>query len=92
MKLYNYFTYGEPDEYGQQQLSKDIKGQIKIAINISSQATQDNILYKNCGYVGLTKAPVNDSYVIQYGTELLKVLYVNSKGRYTQVFLQNVAN
>lgn len=90
MRLYNYFTLGELDAYGQPTLSSDVQGQIKMAINISSQSIQDNIRYKDCSYVGLTHAKVDDTYVIEYGSERLKVLYVNPKGRYTQVFLKNI--
>lgn len=90
MRNYDYFTLGEKDAYGQPQMpsiNDTPKGTIKMNINISSQAVQDNINYKNCKYVGLTQAEVNDTYVIKYGNELLKVLYVNPKGRYKQVFL-----
>lgn len=91
MKLYNYFTFGDDDGYGQAQLSEDIKGQIKMAINTSSQSIQDNIRYKDCSYIGLTHdANVNDTYVIDYEGEQLKVLYVNPKGRLKQVFMKNV--
>lgn len=91
MRLYNYFTFGEDNGYGQPQLSEDVKGQIKIAINTSSQSIQDNIRYKDCSYVGLTHdANVNDTYVIDYEGEQLKVLYVNPKGRFKQVFLKNI--
>lgn len=91
MRLYDYFTFGEDDGYGMAQLSEEPEGQIKIAINISSQSTQDNILYKDCSYVGLTNdANVNDAYVIKYGKGKLKVLYVNPKGRYKQVFLKEM--
>ena len=91
MHLYDYFTFGEDDIYGQPTLSTEPKGQIKMAINISSQATQDNILYKDCTYVGLTQdANVDDTYVIRYGKGKLKVLYINPKGRYKQVFLKEM--
>lgn len=89
-RLYNYFTFGEDNGYGMPQLSTDPTGQIKMAINISSQSTQDNILYKDCSYVGLTHANVDDTYVIEYENERLKVLYVNPKGRYKQVFLKGM--
>lgn len=90
-RLYDYFTFGEDDGYGMSQLSTEPKGQIKMAINISSQTTQDNILYKDCSYIGLTHdANVNDTYVIKYGEGQLKVLYVNPKGRYKQVFLKEM--
>ena len=90
MRLYDYFTFGEDDGYGMPQLSTEPKGQIKMTINISSQTTQDNILYKDCTYVGLTNANIDDTYVIRYGNSKLKVLYVNPKGRYKQVFLKEM--
>lgn len=91
MNLYDYFTFGDDDGYGQPALSTEPKGQIKMSINISSQSIQDNILYKDCSYVGLTHdANVDDTYVIKYGEGKLKVLYVNPKGRLKQVFLKEM--
>jgi hypothetical protein len=93
MRLYNYFTLGESNAYGQATMpSKDAvpDGTIKMAINITSQSVQDNINYKDCNYIGLTYAPVNDKYIIQYGNERLKVSYVNPRGRLKQVFLKNI--
>lgn len=90
MRLYNFFTFGEDNGYGQPTLSAEPVGQIKMAINISSQSTQDNIKYKDCSYVGLTHAQVDDTYVIEYGNERLKVMYVNPKGRMKQVFLKEM--
>ena len=91
MHLYDYFTFGDDDGYGMPQLSTEPKGQIKMAINVSSQSIQDNILYKDCSYIGLTQdANVDDTYVIKYGKEQLKVLYINPKGRYKQVFLKEM--
>ena len=90
MKTYNYFTFGALDEYGQPGLSTVPVGQVKMAINISSQAVIDNINYKDATYIGLTLAEVNDTYVIEYGKERLKVLYVNPIGRYKQVFLKEI--
>lgn len=87
MRIYNYFTLGDKNEYGQRTISTTPTGVIKMAINLSSQSIQDNINYKDCRYVGLTHANVDDTYIIQYGEERLKVLYVNPKGRYKQVFL-----
>lgn len=89
MKIYNYFTLGDKNGYGQPTISEEPQGTIKMAIYISSQSTQDNINYENCNYVGLTTdKSVNDKMVIQYGNEKLKVLYVNSAGRFIQAFLQ----
>lgn len=90
MKVYNYHRLSSIDAYGQPQLTENV-GSIKIAINITSQSTQDNILYKDASYMGLTHAAIDDSYIIQYGEERLKVLYVNPKGRYNQVFLNVMA-
>ena len=93
MKLYNYFTIGEPNAYGVPQMpSKDAEpvGQVKLAIYISSQSTQDNINYKDCNYIALTHAKVNDAYIIEKDGERLKVLYVQPTGRYTQVYLKKL--
>ena len=90
MRLYNYFTLGTDDEYGQPEISNDPVGQIKMAINVSSQAIQDNINYENAGYIGLTHAKVDDTYIIEYENERLKVLYVNNKGRFNQIFMSRM--
>lgn len=90
MRWYDYFTFGEEDEYGQAQLSKDVKGSIKIAINTISQSITDNINYKDATYIGLTNAAIDDTYVIQYGEVKLKVLYVNPRGRFKQAFLKEI--
>lgn len=88
MRTYNYSTLGKEDAYGQQTNSDAVVGTIKMAISISSQAVQDNINFENCNYVGLTMAELDSSYIIHYGTEKLKVLYVNKEGRFNQAFLQ----
>lgn len=90
MKTYNYFTFGAEDEYGQSRLSDDIQGSVKMAIYNTSTTVQDNINYKDCNYVGLTMAKLDDSYVIEYGGEKLKVQYVLPGGRFNQVFLKQI--
>ena len=91
MRSYEYYTYGVVNAYGQQTISDTPQGSIKMAIYISSQSVQDNINYLNSSYVGLTyDRAVNDSYVIKYGDEKLKVQYVNTQGRFIQVFLQKI--
>lgn len=88
MRSYDYFTYGDDNGYGQPTLSETAQGSIKMAIYTTSQAIQDNINYKDASYIGLTHdSKVDDSYVIQYGDERLKVLYIQPKGRYKQVFM-----
>lgn len=87
LKDYNYSIYGELNAYGQPSLSATT-GSIKMAINILSQTTQNNILYENATYIGLTNASINDKYVIDYGGKKLKVLYVNTMGRMNQAFLE----
>lgn len=90
MRFYDFFTLGTKDEYGQTTLpgvDAIPEGSIKMAINITSQSVQDNINYKDSQYMGLTYAEVDDTYIIQYGKERLKVLYVNPKGRMKQVFM-----
>ena len=87
MRLYDYFTIGSDNEYGIPTISDKPVGTIKMAINISSQSTQENINYKDCQDIGLTHADINDTYIIQYGEERLKVLYINPKGKFKQVFM-----
>lgn len=90
MRYYDYFTYGEKDSYGQAELSQEVQGTIKMAINTTSQSVTDNINYKDATYIGLTHAAIDDTYVIQYGDEKLKVLYVNPKGRFKQAFFKEL--
>lgn len=93
-RQYNFFTLGNKDEYGQDILpAKDATpaGKVTMAINLTSQSVQDNINYKGAQYMGLTHAKVDDTYVIEYGNERLKVLYVNTSGRLNQVFMELMA-
>lgn len=90
MHLYDYFTFGEDDGYGMPQLSEEPKGQIKMAINISSQTIDENALYSGAQYTGLTHDAIDDTYIIQYGNEKLKVLYINPQGRIKQVFMKRM--
>jgi hypothetical protein len=90
MRTYDYFTFGAQDAYGQSILSDTAQGTIKMAIYNTSTNVQDNINYTDCNYIGLTTAQLDDSYVIQYETEKLKVQYVQPKGRFKQVFLKKI--
>lgn len=87
MKNYNFFLYGDDNGYGQPALSAEAQGTVKMSINITNQTIQDTIQYKGATYLGLTHADITDKYVIEYGDEMLKVLYVNSQGKYNQVFM-----
>lgn len=89
IRNYDYFLYEGNNAYGQPQLSEEVRGQVGLAIYTVSQSIQDNILYANAQYVGLAlrNTEVDDTYVIQYGKERLKVLYVNPRGVYKQVYL-----
>lgn len=90
-RTYNYFTFGELDEYGQPKLSEDIKGSVKMAISTTSQNIQDNVLYQNATYMGLTHdKSINDTFVIDYNGTKLKVLYVSAQGRLRAVFMAKV--
>ena len=96
IRTYNYFSIGDNNGYGQATIIKDendnpvVQGSIKMAINITSQGVQDNINYKNAQYVGLTLGEVKDTNIIDYEGSKLKVLYVNPKGRYKQVFMSEL--
>lgn len=93
MRLYDYYLLDENNAYGQQTIKKDengnpiIQGSVKLSITNTNTSIQDNINYKNASYLALTHDKnINDTYIIQYGEELLKVLYVTPT-RYKQVFL-----
>jgi hypothetical protein len=91
LKDYDYFTFGDLDEYGQPALSTAPQGTVKIAIHTLNTTVTDNIKYKEATYIGLTlNSLVNDSWVIKYGDIKLKVLYVNPEGRLKQVFLKEI--
>lgn len=90
MRNYNYSVLGGVDEYGQSQAVSE-EGTIKMAITLSSETLQDNALYSGAQYVGLTlEKHINSKFIIEYGDEKLKVLYVNPQGRYKQVFLSRM--
>ena len=95
---YNYYRYNsKPDAYGQITLIKDadgepiVQGTVKLSVHDTSTSIQENIKYKEATYLGLTLNPsIDDTYVIQYGEERLKVLYVVPRGRYRQVFMNSI--
>lgn len=88
MRDYKYLKITEEnDDYGQPQ-TVEANGTIKMAINFSTETIQENSLYSNAQYVGLTlNKDIDATYIIKYGSDQLKVLYVNKQGRYTQVYL-----
>lgn len=90
MRFYDYGLLEGKNAYGEQSAPDKPTGQVKLAIYESSQSIQDNINYKDCSYVGLTKDTVDDTYIIFYKNIKLKVLYVNSAGRYNQVFMAKI--
>lgn len=91
MREYNYFLYTDNDGYGQANVTDEVQGTVKMSIHNTTTSTQDNILYKDATYLGLTlDKAVDDTYVIEYGKERLKVLYIVPQGRYRQVFLKYI--
>lgn len=87
MRWYDCYTFGGDNGYGQPVLSTEPAGKVKMSIDISSQSVQDNINYSGCEYVGLTHDVIDDTCVIRYGEEMLKVLYVNTRGKLNQVYM-----
>lgn len=94
MRLYDYIKIAKNEAYGQEYIppaETPAEGKVKLSIFPTSTGTQENILYANCSYIGLTfDAEIDDKYVIQYGKERLKVMYIQPKGRFRQVFLKRV--
>ena len=88
MKDYDYSKYtASRNSYGENTANYTAIGTINIAINLSNQSVGNNIYYSEADYIGLTKEEVDDTYIIHYGNEKLKVKYVNPIGRYKQVAL-----
>lgn len=91
MRSYDYFTLDGKDDYGQPQLSEK-KGTVKISINLNSQSAADNVKYRDATYVGLSlDKAIDDSYVIQYGNEKLKITFANPVGKYNQIYMSEMA-
>ena len=92
-RYYPYYAFGELNAYGQPTLSSEPVGTIKMAVYLSSQSTTQNIKYSDATYIALTQdAKVDDTYVIEYEGQKLKVLYVNKQGRFKQVYLGEYGN
>ena len=92
MRSYDYFTLTDVDSYGVPQLTEK-QGSVKLSLTHLTTAITQDIKYKDSSYVGLTyDKNINDTYVIQYGDEKLKVLYVIPSDRLIQVFLGDYGN
>jgi hypothetical protein len=93
MRDYDYYLLGDDNGYGQITLIRDDnaeplkQGSVKLSISTITKTVSDDIRYSDASYIGLTQDSIKDTYVIQYGGELLKVQYVIPDGRYTQVFM-----
>lgn len=87
MKVYNYYLLGSVDDYGQEIMPITPTGTIKMAINIKTQDVNDNVIFNDTQYVGLTHQPVTDKYIIDYNGTRLKVILVNDFGRIKTVFM-----
>jgi hypothetical protein len=91
MRNYDYYTYGAANKYGQQQLSKEPKGKVKLSIHTTTESVQANVNYTGANYIGFTlNKNIDNSYVIKYGDLRLKVLYTSKQGRFIQVFMAKV--
>lgn len=79
-------TRGEVEEEPTSSTDTEVNT-IKMAINLSNQHNNNNIIYTEADYIGLTTDQVDDTYIIEYGDYKLKVKYVNPIGRFKQVAL-----
>ena len=94
MRTYDYYLLGNKDNYGQTTIITNdsgqpvIQGQVSLSISLITQALSNNIRYSDATYIGLTTdKDINDTYIIKYEDELLKVKYVNREGRFSQVYM-----
>lgn len=90
MRTYSYFTFIDDDAYAQPQLSEEAQGTIKMAIYTASQGIKDSVAYTGTEYIGITHDAISDKYVIQHGGEKLKVLYINTRGTWKQVYMSRM--
>ena len=94
MRLYDYWKVSVNEGYGQEIIpdtDQEPIGKVKLSIYPTSTGTQENILYANCSFVGLTyDTEIDDKYIIQYEGQRLKVMYKQPLGRYKQVFFKKV--
>lgn len=88
---YSYFLLGDYDEYGQLTPTDKPQGTIKMAIYVLTQTVSDTSPYSEASYIGLTNSDIDDTYIVQYGEERLKVLYTQPRGVLKQVFLQSTS-
>lgn len=88
MRFYNYSQLiAENDDYGQPKII-EVEDKVKMSINFASETLQENSLYSGAQYVGLTlNKDIDETCIIKYGDEELKVLYINPSGKYRQVFM-----
>jgi hypothetical protein len=88
MSDYDYYLLNTDNGYGQITTDLVKQGTVKLSISTLTQTVTEDLRYSEASYIGLTQdKQINDTYLIQYGNTVLKVLYVNPDGRYTQVFL-----
>lgn len=91
MRDYNYFLLEGYDDYGQLTPTDMPQGTIKMAIYVLTQTVSETSPYSGASYIGLTNSDIDDTYLIQYGEEKLKVLYLSPRGVLKQVFLQSTS-
>jgi len=90
-RLYDYYTFGENDDYGQPQLSEEVSGRVKMAINLMKHTAAENVLFQDCEYIGLThNAAITDKCIVSYGDMKLKVVFVSPFGLWRQVYMKRM--
>ena len=89
MRFYDYYTLAT-NEYGQSVIGEKA-GNVKMAIYLTSQSVQDNILYKGAEYLGLTQdEKIKDCHIIEYGNQKLKITTISPQGRLWRVFMSRM--
>lgn len=90
MAYYDVYSYGKNDSYGQPSLSELPVGKTKMSVSVANQSVKDSIAYSGTSYVGLTHDTLDDTCVLDYEGEMLKVQYVNPHGKLSQVYLEKM--
>ena len=90
-RVYDYYTFGADDDYGQPQLPVKASGTVSMAINLLSHRIEDSVLFADAEYIGLTyDQTIDDKCVIDFNGEMLKVLYISPYGRFRQAFMKRM--
>lgn len=87
MKEYGVAGFADIDVYGQHKMPTRPTRFVVMDIEILNNSDSENPLYQDVEYIGLTKDTITRQDYVFYEDEILKVKFINTKGRYNQIFM-----